>query len=308
MHPTEQPSTVAAVIAAYCPPESLVETVASLVEQLQYVVVVDDGSPEGAAGVLDRLSATGAIIIRQGKNSGIAAALNAGVRAAGEHWSPTFYLTLDQDSRVDGNYVEAALETFSSATAAGLDVGFICAASYSGHAVPLLPSHDAFTRAFDPMQSGFLIPHSTIQRVGFFDEGLFIDGVDSEYTMRTRAAGMQVLVGKGCDIEHALGQRNSGKLLGWRVKVRGKEISYNYHSPSRVYYICRNGAILTRRYLRQDLGWVVRRLLEESKAHLLRFAFSPGRGKLLRAAATGIIHGMRGRTGRIPDNLEQRLR
>jgi hypothetical protein len=48
--------------------------------------------------------------------------------------------------------------------------------------------------------------------------------------------------------------------------------------------------------------------VEELKAHILRFTFSPGRTKLLHAAAAGFSDALRGSTGRIPAQLERRLR
>lgn len=308
MPPIEQRPAVAAIIAAYGPPESLVETVTLLLQQLDHVVVVNDGSPSASAPIFTRIEETGATVIHQPENTGIASALNAGLRAADANWAPDFYLTLDQDSRVTGRYVELGLKTFSGARAAGLDVGYICASSYSGHAIPVEGSDGAFVHAFDPMQSGFLIPRSTVERIGNFDEGFFIDGVDSEYTMRARNAGLNVLVGEGCNIDHDLGQRRPGLLLGRQVKLRGVALSYNYHAPTRVYYICRNGTILTKRYALKAPRWVVRRLIEELKAHVLRFTFSPNRGLLLRAAVRGIRDGLTGATGRIPPELERQLR
>ena len=300
--------TVVAVVAAYRPDPSLAGTVRSLLEQVSHVVVVDDGSPAGSDQVLAAVADAGATVVRQPENTGIAAALNAGVAAARSRWNPDFFLTLDQDSQPTDEYVRRGLAAFDQATSGGIAVGFITAASYSGHPIPVLPGHGDFVHAFDPMQSGFLIPRSTVERVGPFEEDLFIDGVDSEFTMRTRTAGLAVLVGPGCDIAHDLGQRRPGRLFGRPVKILGRDMSYNYHSPSRVYYIARNGTLLTRRYLLKDPRWVLRRLVEECKAHLLRFAFSPGRASLLKAAAAGFRDACRGTTGRIPADLERRLR
>ena len=305
-HDSEQ--SVVAVVAAFGPSPSLVDTVRELLKQVSHVVVVDDGSPASAEPVLKELAATGAVVLRQPSNSGIAAALNAGVAEARGQWNPDFFLTLDQDSSPTEQYVQLALDTYRRARSAGVPVGFITAAAYSGHPVPLLHGKGPFVQPFDPMQSGFLIPRSTIENVGPFEEALFIDGVDSEYTMRTRAAGLAVLVGNGCEIDHDLGERAPSTLLGRPVRILGREISYNYHSPSRVYYICRNGTVLTRRYGLKDPGWVARRLLEEFKAHLLRFAFSPGRAKLAKAAIAGFKDALRGATGRIPAELERQLR
>lgn len=298
----------AAIIAAYSPPDALVEAVRQLLLQVDHVIVVDDGSPSASGAIFAKLAELGAAVLHQGANTGIAATLNAGMRTAAEKWSPDFFLTLDQDSLIPGNYVELAISTYNKAKASGMDVGFVCASSYSGHPVPTLPGGDGFIHAFDPMQSGFLIPRSTPERIGGFDEGLFIDGVDSEFTMRSRTAGLAVLVGSGCDIDHDLGQRRPGLLLGRQVRLGKVPLSYNYHSPARVYYICRNGTILTKRYALRAPRWVLRRLLEEFKAHLLRFAFSPGRRTLVRAALQGFSDGIKGVTGRIPENLERRLR
>jgi rhamnosyltransferase len=307
MLPSGNRPVVAAVIAAYAPPETLVETVRALLIQVPHVVVVDDGSPADPAGTYARLASEGAVVVRQPANLGIAAALNAGIQLAETSWQPQFFLTLDQDSVITDGYVERALRTYAEGRKAGLDVGFVCAASYSGHPVPTVSGGGPFVHAFDPMQSGFVIPRSTIDRIGPFDEGLFIDGVDSEYTMRARSAGLSVLVGAGCDIAHDLGQRRPGLLLGRPVRLGGMDMSYNYHSPARVYYITRNGTILTLRYAAKAPGWAARRLVEELKAQLLRFSFSPGRSKLLRAAVRGFLDGVRGMTGRIPLDLERRI-
>lgn len=307
--PSNSPSgRTAAVIAAYSPPDALLEAVRRLGHQLDKIIVVDDGSPVESAALFAGLAELGATVIHQGSNRGIAAALNEGIRTAREKWSPEFFLTLDQDSLINDQYVERARTTYAEATAAGLDVAFVCAASYSGHSVPTIPSKDGFLHAFDPMQSGFMIPARTLDRLGLFDEGLFIDGVDSEFTIRATSSGLSVIVGSGCDIEHDLGQRRPGTLLGRPVKVGGVALSFNYHSPSRVYYICRNGTILTRRYALKAPRWVARRLVEEFKAHLLRFAFSPGRMALLRAAGHGFLDGVRDVSGRIPADLEPRIR
>lgn len=303
----ESDPQVVAVVAAFKPSLSLVHTVRELLNQVSHVVVVDDGSPITSEPVLRDLTDAGATVVRQELNSGIAAALNAGVGKARAQWDPDFLLTLDQDSSPTEQYVRLALDTYHRALAAGHRVGFITASKYSGHPIPVLSGKGPLVQPFDPMQSGFLIPRSTLDDVGLFEEGLFIDGVDSEYTMRTRATGLTVLVGEGCEIEHDLGEREAFTLFGKPVSILGREVLYNYHSPSRIYYICRNGTFLTLRYLHKDPAWVGRRLIEELKAHLLRFAFSRGRVKLACAAFAGFRDALRGTSGRIPARLEQRL-
>lgn len=299
--------TTAAVIAAYRPSRTLVGTVCALARQVDHIVIVDDGSPEGFARVFEELEGTGATLLRLPSNQGIAAALNAGVARAHEQWLPDYFITLDQDSVLSENYVATALETRAQAQTAGVGVGFVCAASYSGHPSPSMGETHGFLQAFDPMQSGFVIPRTTIESVGPFASDFFIDGVDSDFTMRCRDAGLATIIGSGCTIEHDLGERGSATVFGRSVSFFGREISFNYHSPSRVYYICRNGTVLSKRYALRYPRWVARRLLEEAKAHLLRFLFSPNRVKLLIASFAGFRDAARSRMGRIPADLEKRL-
>ncbi len=308
MTPEKTQGSTAAIIASYRPAAALTATVQALASQVDNIVVVDDGSPDSSNGVLIALEEAGAVVHRLPTNQGIGAALNAGISHALGKWNPDFLITLDQDSVLVNNYVKLALNTYFTASSAGINVGFICASSYSGHDSPHWKKHLGFTEAFDPMQSGFVIPRSTLDQVGSLAADFFIDGVDTEFTMRCRQAGLAAIIGPGCTIEHDLGERGKATLFGHKVKIAGRELSFNYHSPSRVYYICRNGTVISKRYISRYPAWVARRLLEESKAHTLRFVFSPNRVTLLEAATSGFCDAMRGRMGRIPTKLEERLK
>ncbi|HEX9087947.1 MAG TPA: glycosyltransferase [Arthrobacter sp.] len=300
---------IAAVIAAFNPDDELLANAAAIRTQVDELVVVDDGSsaPE-AAGIFTRLQDQGVTVLALPSNSGIAAALNRGIEELQATSSPEFILTFDQDSRPVPGYVDNALTTYERATAAGRRVGFVSAESFSGHQVPVLGRAGGFSEAFDPMQSGFFIPVSTFAAIGTFETGFFIDCVDSEYTARARAAGFSVLVGAGCEVQHRLGARVPATVFGRQLRFRGNDLSFNYYSPFRMYYIMRNGTTLLRRYWRRNPSWVLRRLVEESKAQLLRFAFSPDRRNLLIAACQGVVDSSRGHDGRISNDLLNRFR
>lgn len=296
--------TVVAVVAAYRPPADLVERIGKLSAQVAAVVVVDDGSPAGSEQVFNELATAGVRVIRQASNSGIAATLNAGVAVARQEFGAEAILTLDQDSDLGDEYVRSALNTLRAANQAGLRVGMVSAANYGGKAhTPIQPSRDGFVHAFDPMQSGLVIPVSTFDKIGYFDEELFIDGVDSEYTARAAAAGLAVLVGSGCKMTHSLGTREPASFFGLTVTW----LSYDYHSAARVYYITRNGTVLTRRYWRKSTRWVLRRLRQETLAQLMRLVLGRGRGKNLRAMAAGYRDAFAGRLGPIRPQLAEKL-
>lgn len=300
---------IAAVIAAFNPDDDLLANAAAIRAQVDELVVVDDcSSAPAAAGIFSRLGEQGVTVLAMPRNAGIAAALNRGVEELQSTTSPEFILTFDQDSLPVADYVDNALATYERAIAGGERVGFVSAQSFSGHAVPDLGQANGFSEAFDPMQSGFFIPESTFSALGTFETGFFIDCVDSEYTVRARAAGFRVLIGTGCEVKHRLGARIPARVFGLPLRFRGNELSFNYYSPFRMYYIMRNGTTLVRRYWRQSPSWVLRRLLEEAKAQLLRFAFSPDRRNLLIAAFHGLVDSSRGRDGQISTELVNRFR
>jgi len=286
------PPRVVAVVPAFDPGGGLTDLVEQLGGQVDAVVVVDDGSTSGEDLLAGLDGRPGVHLVRQA-HAGVAAALNAGTRQALDALGADAVLTLDQDSGVPPGYVAAAVSAWREADDAGLPVAFVCAETYSGRRAPTRGHRAGLAVAFDPMQSGALVPASTFREVGLYDTSLVIDAVDSELTVRCLAAGLVPVIGPGCHLVHGMGERSAGRVLG-------RDLGYNRHSPERVYYMARNGTLLTRRYARDEPRWVLRRLVEEGKAHTLRLALSPDRRLLARAALAGLRDGIRGRTGPRP--------
>jgi rhamnosyltransferase len=289
---TPQEFRVVAVVTAYDPGPELARLVDEVAPQVESLVVVDDGSTSGLEVLATLEERPGVRLVRQ-PNAGVAAALNAGVGAALSDENVVAVLTLDQDSGLPPTYVAGAVRAWQDAVGRGIPVAFVSAASYSGRRTPTRGVVQGYARAFDPMQSGSLVPATTYRDVGGYDEGLVIDAVDSEFTVRCLAAGLEPLVAPGCELTHGMGERIPARVLG-------RDVAYNHHSPERVYYMARNATLISRRHARDEPAWVLRRLAEEAKAHTLRLALDPARADLVRAAAAGFRDGLRGRTGRRP--------
>lgn len=289
---------VAAVVSTFNPPSDLVDKVKRLTGQVDLIVVVDDGSPAADPAVFEGLEAAGAVVLKQGTNTGIAAALNAGIRyAAGS--SPDFLLTLDQDSELDPGYVATALKAYDAALAQGVPVGMVCAESHNGAAVMLQKSGTQFPEAFDPMQSGTLIPAATFDAAGLLEEDLFIDCVDSEFTARIRELGLVALIAPGCNITHSVGDSRPMRLGTWHVTVGGQKRFVHSHAPFRVYYITRNGLVMYRRYLPKQPVWVLRRVGLEVVFYGIRVVYGPHRLRQIAAIGFGVRDALAGRMGRI---------
>lgn len=232
-----------AVVASYRPDAELSIQTRALKAQFAAVVIVDDGSPQDCAGVLAQSEMAGAHVVRLPTNRGIAAALNEGVTEALRLYNPDYIATFDQDSMPEQGFLNAAIACHVAASAEGIAVGFMVAHSHGGRMSRVRSHRGRFDEALDPLQSGFVIPVQTWRRVGAFEEPLVIDGVDSEYTQRVRSHGLAVLIAAGARLEHKLGRRDQVLVAGHHLRLAGKPVAYNYHSPLRVYYIARNGKI-----------------------------------------------------------------
>jgi len=299
-------SSVVGVVSAYNPDRENVENIAWLLKYVTRVVVVDDGSSADVDHVLAQIRALGADVLRLDSNSGIAQALNTGIKHARESWNPEWIVTMDQDSRFSGNYIDAALAAVEASQARD-SIGMVCAQSHNHIPVPLLSRREE-PEVFDPMTSGSLVHSSTFDRIGYFNEDYFIDCVDSEFNARIRESGLRSIAAPDCNLEHSLGHARPMIFLGWHVRIGTKKLFIYYHAPFRVYYITRNSLVMARTYFWKQPVWVLRRLYMEVQSHVVRFAFGPNRRKHAVAAIYGVRDALRHRMGKIDSRLAERLR
>ncbi|MFB2599273.1 glycosyltransferase [Herbiconiux sp. P17] len=308
---------VAAVVTAFRPGAGLAGLVRSLAAQTARVVVVDDGSGPDADAVLDEARAAGAEVVRHAANRGIAAALNTGIAAARAARDPesddadpgrlAALVTFDQDSTVDDGFVATLLGTYRDAAGAGLRVGLVAPARVEGLPSPVSGYERGFVLGGTPIQSGLLIPVATLDRVGRFADPLFIDGVDTDYALRTAAAGLVVVLATGAALGHSLGERHPVALLGRPLRLGGQPVSFVVSKPFRYYYLLRNRVLLNRMHGRRNRAWSIRETLGDLRHCAIVLVVAPGRMRRLTAMTAGLRDGWAGRTGRIPAALEGRI-
>lgn len=286
---------VAAVISAFNPAAGLLDACRSALHQVGSVVVVDDGSGSSAEEVLAACAALGVEVLRHDGNRGVAAALNTGITAARRPGTPTdprFVLTMDQDSMLPAGYVDDLVEVADAAAATGVAVGLVGPERVAGIGSMVLRREDGLLIGREPVQSGLLIPTQVLDTLGLLDEGLFIDGVDSELYLRVRAAGLAVLVAPGTHLEHQLG--TSTALAG------DHGLQLTHAAAFRYYYITRNRVTLVRRYARVAAGWCVRSIVKDLRHLVITTLLVPGRRARWSAVRAGLMDGLRGVSGPRP--------
>jgi GT2 family glycosyltransferase len=168
-------SGICAVVVTFHPPEALLENVERLTAQVAEVLIVDNTPDDSSRELLRRAqSQYQAGIVRNGKNLGIAAALNLGVRHAisgGYRWVATF----DQDSTITPGFFQAMLAAYEACPfreQVPLVAPVLCVSNEDYAQAKIGAGAPSSTLTRTAMSSGSLIKTEIFQQAGFYDEGL----------------------------------------------------------------------------------------------------------------------------------------
>lgn len=237
---------IAGILVSYEPEaQTLRDTFASLLSQVDHLFLVDNDSSIDPAELLSVTEEERLTIIRLDENLGIAAAQNAGIASA-KALGAEFVVLSDQDTVYPLGAISRLLDVFKRWPKAAAVVplfndvnksasdGFILENSLFFSSSRVTKGEHSLLQA---IASGKVIRLSTLEVIGAMDEDLFIDWVDLEWCWRARHKGYQVI--GSCDVEvtHALG--DGSRNIGYR--------EVNLRSPLRHYYITRNAFSLALR-------------------------------------------------------------
>lgn len=280
--------TIAAVTTAFHPDERLIAVVEAALKSCARVVVVDN-TPGDGPFLSDTLRDRDAVtVLRDGRNRGLAGALNAGLDELKSAEAPDLVLFLDQDSVLGEDLVTGLAEHLTDPTV--------------GIAAPA-PWDEEQGRYYEPgtangpdvaerdavITSGMLVRRDVLVEVGPFRGEFFVDHVDNDFCLRVRAAGYRVLRDKRYKLAHSLGQRNQHKLAGVQV-------ASSRHPTWRLYWIARNGTVLIREHRKDAPVWSRNTALYLVWWFALRTAIEAPRGPRAMAMLRGFRDGLRGRS------------
>jgi len=165
-------------------------------------------------------------------NEGIAKRLNQAIAQATLN-QYDYLLTMDQDSSFkDGDFDKYKLSIQSSGDNNVAQFGVNCQPDFT------LPK-DEPEEALTLITSGSVLNLSLTKHIGPFNEDLFIDFVDAEFSYRVTQNGHTNLMFSNIVLNHALGKLVEGRGLG-----NFKKSMRIIHAPTRVFYIVRNGLYL----------------------------------------------------------------
>ncbi len=229
---------VAAIIISYNPDNNLLDSINLLVNQVEKIIIVDNGSePEKKRNInlimdIDKKKIE---VIFNEENLGIATALNIGVREAlnqGYNW----ILTMDQDSKASSNMVEKMLEVYNKIDERERKEILSIFPNFVDERIQSIEENsnmDSYEYVDADITSGNLLRAEVFDKVGFFDDSLFIDLVDTDFCMRLNEKNIKMIKVRDAILYHSLGESQSVK------SIFGKFNTSN-HSALRRYYMTRN--------------------------------------------------------------------
>jgi len=288
-----------AVVVAFNPGGGFRERVLRTLDEFGAVVIVDNGSAEAGRRVIAPLAEVAHVsVIVNAANMGLGCALNQGVRFAlseGFEW----ICTLDQDSMMQPGFKRAMEAVHGRLGARAADVAFL-APVYQDERSGIRTSYatapgpvPGCALVNETITSGNLVSAATFHAIGLFDDGLFIDYLDYDFSLRCRIQGRAILEVQDAVLLHNLGNATPHRLLGRRFFV-------THHSALRRYYITRNRLTLYARYFARTPAWVLkdgaRCLLDLFKVVF----YETDRPAKLGSMIQGTLHALTGKRGARP--------
>jgi GT2 family glycosyltransferase len=293
---------VAAVVLTWNGREDTLACLASLQrvpDRPDAVIVVDNGSTDGTAEAV-RERFPDVELVRSEENLGFAGGNNLGLERALE-LGTDHVLVLNNDAEVVPGAIRALVEEAARRPDAGSlgakilyaeppDLVWFAGAVYdprSGYNGRQLGYRERDDGRFDAVRetdracgAALLIPRPVLERLGGFDDELFLYSEDVEWSLRARAVGYRHYVVGASVVRHHVSASGGGES-----------------SPLTLYYGMRNSLTVAERHAPLGPLGTWRRRLVALAAHLAQALRSSGRVAGVRAVLAGFRDALRGRLG-----------
>lgn len=300
-----QRQRIAAIVVLYHPdPVILKKLLASIHQQVDFIIVLDNGNDEEL--VLPLLTPFSNIRYQAfDQNYGLGFALNYGFNYATK-MGANYIATFDQDSIASNGMINALVQSHIDLKKKGVKCAAISPIFYdireknkdyfpvyqevSGKILSIKPSiHDHKLLNVDYLiTSGMLINTQAWIDDIQFDDRFFVDYTDVEWCFRCRSKGYQIYVNCKIEMGHTLSDASRKPILG---------LSLLQYTPIRRYYFYRNVIHFCKlNYV--STAWSRRLLKSLLIKYLLNPIVDPSPWASIKMMSLGIFHGIQGRLGR----------
>ncbi|MBB6713526.1 glycosyltransferase family 2 protein [Clostridium gasigenes] len=245
----EYKKDVCAIVITYNPDKDMALGMNSLLKQADNIIIVDNGSEKGQVSFLKKICSENKIdLIENNTNVGIAKALNIGIKEAiarGYKW----ILTLDQDSVLTDGMIDKMFSSYEQINNKD-EVMIIAPKNIEKEKFSTdIILDDKVIEVLTEITSGNLVKSEVFDKIGFFEEKLFIDLVDHEFCLRINKHGFKIVKVLNAVLLHSLGETKYNNFFG-------KKVSTSNHSALRRYYMSRNRIYIWKNYSKDFPKWI----------------------------------------------------
>jgi rhamnosyltransferase len=248
--------SILCTIVSYNPDYTIKKCVKAIYNQVDEILIVDNGSTKNLDLIKQFYKDDKVNIIFNNKNLGIACALNEGIKYALKN-EYKWILTMDQDSEATINMVNNMLFSYNkliqedrnkivSIFPTYLEKAFLKGKvdiEKSVNKEENKLNEENVHYVISEITSGNLVKCDIFNKIGYFEDKLFIDYVDHEFCLRIGKNGYKLIQVNNAYLLHSLGNSKKKNFLFKKVIVTN-------HSYLRRYYITRNKIYVWRNYYR----------------------------------------------------------
>ncbi len=287
---------ICAIIVTYNPDKGVIFNVRELHRQVKKIVIVDNGSNSNSKKYIEQIRTSYKCkVIYNNENLGIATALNVGVRYAIKHgykWVATF----DQDSTVTPNMLENMMKIYDSFPSR--ESLAIISPKHRDKNLIKYETRESFNRlseyhsVMSVMTSGNLIKIDVFDKIGLFNDDLFIDYVDHEFCFRCQMNKLQILEADNAVLNHREGYTQ-------RFYFIGKRITITNHNYLRRYYKSRNRIYMYKNFFKIFPRWVLFDIKSFISETIGIIFFEDDKIRKIHSIIRGTNDGLKNRLGRM---------
>lgn len=289
----------AIIVVTYEPDFNNLKRLVACVQKAEGEVIIVDNSEKNRVSA--KMFESPVCVVDMNGNQGIAKAQNKGIEVALARDADIVGF-FDQDSVIRDTVIKTLSEEIKknkNIVVAPVAIDAVTKCEYPAQIIKKsgLPK-DVFVReASVPIKvdivisSGMFVSRSVIEKVGSYDEDLFIDFVDIEWCIRCKRRGIQIYELPTVILEHRIGC-STKKIGPFHVLI---------HSPYRTYYKVRNSFLM----LRKKRCGVLFALRQIASAVLMNFflVFGENGRAYLKYYYFGIYDGIFGKVGKYSHEL-----
>ena len=236
---------ICATVILYNPDLHVIDNILSYSKQVDKIILIDNSEVKNDLLIQKLKSLISSLeYVFNGDNLGIATALNIACKMAIQaHYE--WILTMDQDSIFcDFELYLKCFKTNVHSKTAVVSPNSELDCNYTNTNCTAIQKNMTIT-------SGSLINLNIFNKIGRFEDKLFIDEVDFEYCLKAKKNGYEVLFLENIPLKHNLGEIN--KNISTKNKIKTQ------HNYIRRYYITRNHFYVSKLYGKEFENYKMKR-------------------------------------------------